>query len=157
MAASLLFDLSCIDLTAVAVAADEVGRLNPQCGDMRQLDHVIWLNPTKTEGLGLKRVRPDEFWVPGHIPGRPLMPGVMMIEAGAQLCSIIYKKRTGNLDFMGFIRCNNVAFRGQIVPGDTLLLLGKEVKQGARRFTSQVQGVVEGKLVFEAEISGMVV
>jgi 3-hydroxyacyl-[acyl-carrier-protein] dehydratase len=157
LAGSLLLDISAIDLTEIAVPREEVAHLNPQCGDMRQLDYVIWLNPDGTEGLGVKHVRDDEFWVPGHIPGRPLMPGVMMIEAGAQLCSIIYKKKTGNLDFIGFVRCNDVVFRGQVVPGDTLYLLGKEVKQGAKRFTSAVQGVVQGKLVFEAEVGGMVV
>ena len=157
VAARLLFDVSQIDLRQIAVSRDEVGKLNPQCGDMRQLDHVVWLNRDRSEALGVKAVRPDEFWVSGHIPGRPLLPGVLMIEAGAQLCSILYKKKTGNLEFIGFIRCDGVAFRGQVVPGDTLYLLGKEVKIAPRRFTSNVQGVVDDRLVFEATIAGMVV
>ena len=157
MAGSLLFDISGIDLSAVAVSRDEVGRLNPQCGHMRQLDHVVWLSPDKAHGLGVKHVRDDEFWVPCHVPGRPLMPGVLMIEAGAQLCSVQYKKKTGNLAFLGFIRVDDVVFRGQVVPGDTLYLLGEEVKLGARRFVSNVQAVANDKLVFEAQITGMAV
>lgn len=153
----LLFDISHIDLSAVAVSADEVGRLNPQCGAMRQLDHVVWLSDDKAHGLGVKHVRHDEFWVSCHIPGRPLMPGVLMIEAGAQMCSVQFKKKTGNLAFLGFIRCDDVVFRGQVVPGDTMYLLGCEVKIGGRRFVSLVQGVVDGKLVFEAQITGMAV
>lgn len=156
MAGKLLFDISHIDLNQVAVSAEEVGRLNPQCGDMRQLDHMIWMNPERTEAFGVKQVKPDEFWVSGHIPGRPLMPGVLMIEAGAQLCSILYKKKTGNTAFLGFTRCEDVAFRGQVVPGDSLYLLSKEVKFGERRFVSSVQGLVHGKLVFEGRITGMV-
>lgn len=157
MAGAPLFDISSLDLAQVAVSREEVGRLNPQCGDMRQLDHVIWLNSDYTEGLGVKHVRPDEFWVTGHIPGRPLLPGVLMIEAGAQLCSIIHKKKTNKLAFLGFVRCDDIAFRGQVVPGDTLYLLGKEDKIGARRFVSKVQGVVNDRLVFEGVITGMVV
>ena len=156
VASSLLFDISQIDLAAVAVDADEVGQLNPQCGDMRHLDHVVWLNHDRTSGLGVKNVRDDEFWVAGHVPGRPLLPGVLMIEAGAQLCSIIHKKRTGSRTFMGFIRCDQVAFRHQVIPGDQLYLLGKEVSANHRKFVSKVQGVVKSKLVFEAEITGMV-
>jgi 3-hydroxyacyl-[acyl-carrier-protein] dehydratase len=155
VAGRFLFDLSHIDLTQVAVSYDQVGRLNPQCGDMRQLDHVIWSNADNTELLGVKHVRDDEFWVEGHIPGRPLLPGVLMIEAAAQLCSIQYKRKTGNMSFLGFTRCDDVAFRGQVVPGDALYLLGKEVKFGERRFVSDVQGVVDGKLVFEGRITGM--
>ncbi|MCH6550662.1 MAG: beta-hydroxyacyl-ACP dehydratase, partial [Planctomycetes bacterium] len=48
---------------------------------MRQLDYVIWRTQDASQGLGVKHVGDDEFWVPGHIPGRPLMPGVIMLEA----------------------------------------------------------------------------
>src|SRR5688572_23944046 len=96
MASPLMIDLDAIDLTGVAISADEVGRLNPQCGPMRQLDYVAWMSPDATQGVGIKLVKPDEFWVSGHIPGRPLLPGVLMIEAGAQHCSILYRKKTGN-------------------------------------------------------------
>ena len=157
MPSPLLFDISGIDLNRIEVSAAEVGQLNPQCGDMRHLDHVIWANADSSQLLGVKFVRPDEFWVPGHVPGRPLLPGVIMIEAGAQLCSIQYKRKTGNSGFIGFTRCDNVVFRGQVVPGDTLYLLSKEIETGARRMISDVQGVVNGKMVFEARITGMVI
>jgi 3-hydroxyacyl-[acyl-carrier-protein] dehydratase len=156
LAGQLLFDISGIDLKQVAVSAEEVGQLNPHTGDMRQLDHIIWIKPGGTEGLGVKHVRSDEFWVTGHIPGRPLLPGVLMIEASAQLCSILYKKKTGNMAFLGFTRCDDVVFRGQVAPGDTLLLLGKEVSYGPRRSISTVQAVANDRLVFEGQITGMV-
>lgn len=156
MAAELFFDLSKIDYTGEVLSYEEVGRLNPQCGDMRQLDRVIWLDDDKMQGLGVKQVRHDEFWVPGHIPGRPLMPGVMMIEAAAQLCSVMRAVRYGDGKFLGFARCDDVAFRGQVLPGDTLYLLGREISNKGRRHISLAQGVVDGKLVFEASITGLV-
>jgi 3-hydroxyacyl-[acyl-carrier-protein] dehydratase len=157
VAGELLFDLSAIDLTQVTVSAEEVGRLNPQTGDMRHLDYVIWCNDERTQTLGVKHVRDDEFWVPGHIPGRPLLPGVLMIEAAAQLSSVLYKFKTQEDRFLGFTRCNDVTFRGQVVPGDTLYLLAEEVSFRARRFISRAQAVVDEKLVFEAVITGMVI
>ena len=152
-----LFDISGIDRSGVAVSADQVAQINPQRGDMRQLDHVIWTSDTLSEALGVKKIRDDEFWVPYHIPGRPLMPGVLMIEAGAQLCSVQFKCRTKEPRFLGFSRCDDVSFRGQVVPGDTLYLLAKEVDFRARRFIAICQGMVDDKIVFEAKITGMVI
>jgi 3-hydroxyacyl-[acyl-carrier-protein] dehydratase len=83
------------------------------------------------------------------------MPGVLMIEAAAQLCSVQYKCRTGETRFLGFSRCDDVSFRGQVVPGDTLYLLGKEVDFRARRFIAACQGMVDDKIVFEATVTGM--
>lgn len=151
-----LFDITGLDLTAIAVSADEVSRINPHRGHMRHLDHVIWMSEDHGRALGLKHVRDDEFWVPGHIPGRPLLPGVLMIEAGAQLCSVQYKLRTGEQRFMGFLHCDDVSFRGKVVPGDTLYLLGSEVEFRPRRLIAACQGVVNDKIVFEATITGMV-
>jgi len=155
VASRLLFDISQVDLNAVAVSSEVVARLNPQAGDMRHLDHVVWFNEDRSEALGIKRVQPDEFWVAGHIPGRPLLPGVMMIEACAQLCSVQFKIKLSMDAFLGFVRCDEVVFRGQVVPGDTFLMLSKQISTTRRRFESAVQAIVDDKLVFEAKITGM--
>jgi len=130
--------------------------MNPQSGPMRQLDEVIWIRDDHAEAVGIKHVRDDEFWVPHHIPGRPLMPGVLMIEAGAQLASVMFHMRGGN-KFFGFTRCNDIIFRSQVVPGDDLLLLGKQVKYNHRRMICDVQGWVGDVIAFEAQVTGMVV
>lgn len=158
MAAQPLFDITKIDLNQVDVSAQEVGQINPQAGAMRHLDHVIWLADDFKYSLGVKHVRHDEFWVPVHIPGRPLLPGVLMIEAAAQLCSIVHRSRpeTDKSQFVGFTRCDGVAFRGQVVPGDTLYLLVEEISHKPKRFISAAQGIVNGSVIFEAKITGMV-
>ncbi|MGI9013848.1 MAG: 3-hydroxyacyl-ACP dehydratase FabZ family protein [Phycisphaerales bacterium] len=157
MSASALFDISTIDCCAVAVAADEVGRLNPQSGDMRMLDHVIWHSPDFKQLLGVRQARENEFWVPGHIPGRPLLPGVLMIEASAQLASIAFRLRTNEARFLAFTRVDDLTFRAQVVPGDTLYLLCQEIRFQPRRFQSRVQGLVDDHVAFEGTITGMVV
>lgn len=156
MASELLIDLAAIDLSMVMADAEAVGRVNPQCGPMRQLDHVIWHDEALTCGVGVKRIGPDEFWVPYHVPGRPLMPGVLMIEACAQLGSYLYRTKIPNLPFVGFTRCTDTVFRGQVVPGDDFLILCREIECGKRRFISRFQGVVGPKLVMETTITGMV-
>ncbi len=80
-----------------------------------------------------------------------------MIEAAAQLCCLLLQIRpdSDRSRFQGFIRCTDVACRGKVVPGDRLYLLAKEVSSRHRRFVSLTQGMVDGKLVFEATITGM--
>ena len=123
---------------------------------MRQLDRVVWWEEGRTAAIGIKEIRDDEFWVTGHIPGRPLYPGVLQIEAGAQLSSFILAERFKDAPFVGFTRVTDCSFRGQVIPGDTLVLCTKEVKVNRRRFITDTQGIVSGKIVFEAQITGMV-
>ncbi len=155
LATEPFIDLSTIDLTRIAVDADEVGRLNPQAGEMRFLDHIIWMDEGCSICVGVHEVRDDEFWVEGHIPGRPLMPGVILIEAAAQASSVLFKKRCGVSQFIGFTRCDDAVFRGQVVPGDTLYLVAKERSFTRRRFITLAQGIVDDKVVFEVQITGM--
>jgi 3-hydroxyacyl-[acyl-carrier-protein] dehydratase len=113
------------------------------------------MNPEKSAVLGYKDVRDDEFWVPGHIPGRPLLPGVIMIEAAAQLAAYVMRQRFPHVGFVGFTGCDAVKFRGQVPPGKRFYLLGKEYQFKPRRFICAAQGVVDDTLVFEAQITGM--
>ncbi|MCH2144595.1 MAG: hypothetical protein MK082_05545 [Phycisphaerales bacterium] len=151
----LLIDISDIDMNRVMADTAEVERVNPQQGDMRQLDYVVWWNDEKTSAIGVKEIRSDEFWVPGHIPGRPLYPGVLQIEAAAQLSSFLHRIRWQDEAFLGFTRVKDWSFRGQIVPGDTLVMITKEVKSNHRRFVSELQGFVNQKMVFDGTITGM--
>lgn len=157
MPAEPIFDLSAIDLNARLMSREDIARWNPHRGLMALLDAVVWLNEDLSQGVALKHIRHDEFWVPGHIPGTPIMPGVLMIEAAAQLASLMFYKRTGIDLFAGFTRIEEVAFRGKVVPGDTLYLLCREVKFSLKRFVTDIQGLVDGRLVFEGCITGMTI
>ena len=160
MPPTLLINLDDIDLNHVQLDVAEIERINPQRGDMRHLDGVSWAQSDHPvyglSAVGFKDCRDDEFWVPGHIPGRPLLPGVIMIETAAQLASLMIKEFRQDKGFLGFVGCNNVKFRGQVTPGQRLYIVGLETKYRAgRRFICATQGICDGELVFEAEITGM--
>jgi 3-hydroxyacyl-[acyl-carrier-protein] dehydratase len=155
MAPSLLVDLAKIDLGRVILPIEEIRQYNPHRFEMEMLSGVLHLAPEAGEIVAYKEVRPDEFWVRGHIPGRPLLPGVLMIEAAAQMSSLYYKYVLKDPRFLGFGAVDGVKFRGQVVPGDRLLLLGKAVEIRSRRAVFDTQGVVGDRLVFEAKITGM--
>lgn len=148
-------DLKTIDLDRFMLSREQIEQYLPHRDVMLQLDGVVWHADDFTHAVAVKHVRPDEFWTKGHIPGRPILPGVLMVEAGAQLASIMYYVRVKTDKFAGFTRIENTAFRGMVVPGDTLYLVSREVKFSPRRFVADLQGVVDDKIVFESRITGM--
>ncbi len=154
MASDLFIDLSTIDPDHRVADVAQIESVNPQRGHMRHLDGIVYVNDDYSLVVGFKDVHADEFWVEGHIPGRPLLPGVLMIEAAAQLAAWTLKQRVEGLEFVGFLGCDEVKFRSQVVPGQRLYLIGKEVKFNRRRLICRVQGVVDDTLVFEATVTG---
>ena len=160
MPPALLFDLSKIDLNGKPVYDREaIEKVNPQRFEMQQLDGILWYDKEKSQILGYKDVTEDEFWIRGHIPERPLMPGVIMIEAAAQLSSFFLKEIFEEPGFIGFAGIGEAKFRSMVEPGQRLYLLGQIIKYKKRERRTQVetrvQGVVNGKMAFEAVVAGM--
>ena len=154
MPVTQLFDLDGLDLNQVQFDVEDIERINPHRGDMRLLDGIVWLNDDITRGVAFHDATEDAFWVPGHIPGRPLMPGVLMIEAAAQLASFVWLKKLQK-QFMAFTRLDECVFRNTVVPGDRLYVLAEQVECRPRRSICRCQGLVNGKPAFEAKITGM--
>ncbi|HUW20955.1 MAG TPA: hypothetical protein VMW16_16770 [Sedimentisphaerales bacterium] len=152
----LLFDLSKIDLTGKPIFDKEaIGRVNPQRFEMQQLDGVLWYDKEKFLILGYKDVTEHEFWVRGHIPDRPLMPGVVMIEAAAQLSSFFVKQIYELPGFIGFASIDSARFRATVEPGQRMYLLGHITQFKSRKYTCSAQGIVGETMVFDAVISGL--
>ena len=152
----LLFDLSQIDLRGESIFDEEtIGKMNPQRFEMQQLDGILWYDKEKFLILGYKDVTEDEFWVRGHIPGRPLMPAVIMVEAAAQLSSFFVKQIYELEGFIGFAGIDSTKFRSVVEPGQRLYLLAHITKFKRRKYTCSAQGVVDGTMVFETVVSGL--
>lgn len=151
----VLLDLSTIDLTACRFTKEFIGTMNPHRHAMALLDKVVWSLDDFTLGVAKWSVRPDEFWVPGHFPGKPMLPGVLQLEAGAQLAVFLYNIRQPRPVLCAFTRVDNCSFRGQVAPGDDLYIVCREIKRNSRRFISAAQGIVNGKIAFEAQIEGI--
>jgi len=156
MPPAFLFDLSKIDLNAEDVFNKEiVCSVNLQRYEMQHLDGILWYDKDKKLVLGYKDVTENEFWVRGHIPGRPLMPGVIMIESAAQLLSFFVRKVYGVEGFIGFAGIEYAKFRSTVEPGQRLHLLGHLTQFKSRKFSAVIQGVVGKTMVFETGVSGM--
>jgi 3-hydroxyacyl-[acyl-carrier-protein] dehydratase len=150
------FNPADLDLDRVVADQEAIRRVNPQRFAMEQLTAIVRIDPEQKLIAGYKDVRPDEFWVEGHMPDYPLMPGVLMCEAAAQLCSY-YMSQIWLLegDFIGFGGMENVRFRSPVRPGDRLVLIGKALKLNRRQTVFNVQGFVGSVMVFHADILGV--
>ena len=154
MPPAYLFDISGIDLDHVLHDQEAVRRSNPQRGDMEHLNAIVYCDGGSGRIIGYKDVRADEFWVAGHIPGRPLLPGVIMIEAAAQLASFYTRVVQGWPGFIGFGSVEECKFRLPVSPGCRLYLIGQKQWERHRRLCCKVQGVVNSQIVFECCIVG---
>lgn len=150
------FDVASIDPAQVVADKEAIRRLLPQRFEMEQLDAIVLLDDQARIIIGYKEVRHDEFWVRGHMPGYPLMPGVLMCEAAAQLVSyFIMALKLTDGDFLGFGGMENVRFRAPVRPGCRLMLVGKEIRYHRRQTIFNVQGFVGEAMAFEGDIIGV--
>jgi 3-hydroxyacyl-[acyl-carrier-protein] dehydratase len=117
------------------------------------VDRVLEIDPGK-KIVGLKNVTMNEPFFPGHFPGHPVMPGVLIVEAMAQVAAIlVYSSSEDNKDKITyFVGIDNTKFRKPVVPGDQLRLELEVI--GCRRgiYTFSGKAYVEGKLVTESEL-----
>ena len=153
---SLLVDLDKIDFNHVVADIEEIRKWNPQRSEMEQLTAIVYLDPTVYKCVGYKDVTENEFWVRGHMPGYPLLPGVLMCEAAAQLCSyFIVANKLSDGDFIGFAGLENVRFRGTVHVGDRLVLVAKGIKIHRRQTVFNVQAFVGTSMVFHGDVIGV--
>lgn len=116
------------------------------------VDRIVKLEYGK-HATGIKNVTINDYFFKGHFPGRPVMPGVIMVEAMAQVGGVMMlalEENRGKLAF--FMTINNIKFRKVVVPGDQLVLDVEAGKMKSR--TGQVHGkaMVDGKVVAEADL-----
>ena len=134
-----------------------IRKLNRQRFEFEQLTAITLLDEPGKRIAGYRDHGPDSFWIRGHMPGIPLLPGVLMVESAAQLCSA-YVAHFGILKpnhFLAFGGIDKATFRGSVAPGARLWLAASTERHNPQRMVFQSQGFVDGKMVFAATILGL--
>ncbi len=151
----LLFNVSPSDLESTVFTRQQIYEDLPQRFEFQLLDGVSMLDVGTKRLVAFADLRPDAWWVRGHLPDRPLLPGVLMLEMAGQTSAVAARHVYDHTDFLGFGGVDDCKFRESVVPPARLYILctGKEYRR--RRIISKTQGIVDGKLIFEATITGL--
>jgi 3-hydroxyacyl-[acyl-carrier-protein] dehydratase len=123
------------------------------------IDRIIDMD-ADLSGTGIKNVTMNEPFFVGHFPGRPVMPGVLIIEAMAQTAGALVVNHKGaevEGSLVYFMTIDGARFRKPVVPGDTLSLSVRRTQQRSRVWRYEGKARVGDTLVAEAEISAMLI
>jgi 3-hydroxyacyl-[acyl-carrier-protein] dehydratase len=135
----------------------EIMTILPHAYPFLLVDRIIEIEPGKRI-VGIKNVTYNEPFFPGHFPGRPIMPGVLIVEAMAQTSGVLVfnslpeEERNRLVYFLGM---DNVKFRKPVIPGDQLRLESEITKHRQSIWGFKGKALVDGKLVAEAEFMAM--
>lgn len=134
-----------------------IQRTLPHRYPMLLVDRVVEMDGDR-RAIGVKNVTMNEQFFQGHYPGTPIMPGVLIIEAMAQLGGLLLSQRlehTGKIAVL--LSLDKVKLRKPVVPGDQLVLEAENVRASPRLGHIRCKAVVDDKIAAEAEIKFMLV
>lgn len=132
-------------------------RLMPHRYPMLLVDRVIEMDGDR-RALGIKNVTMNEPFFQGHYPGTPVMPGVLVVEALAQLSGLLLSRKlehTGKIPLL--LSLDKVKLRRPVVPGDQLILESENIRVKARTGHVKCRAYVGDQIAAEAEIKFMLV
>lgn len=138
--------------TAGALDVNEVMRTLPHRYPFLMVDRIIEFQG-EIKATGVKAVTINEPYFQGHFPGHPVMPGVLQLEAMAQVASIVMMRKTENSGKIGyFMSADAVKFRKPVLPGDTLFIECEMTSVKKRLGKASCRCLVNGEVVSEAEL-----
>lgn len=152
----LILDPTSIDYDHIVADLEQIRQTNPQRHEMEQLTAIVY-DDVETGTCAGYLDTTDAFWIRGHMPGMPLMPGVLMCEMAAQV-STWYVAHHNLMPGkkLGFGGMDEVKFRGIVRPGDRLLVILQQVRfSPGRMIVCRFQGFVGSSLVVQGQIRGV--
>jgi 3-hydroxyacyl-[acyl-carrier-protein] dehydratase len=120
------------------------------------VDRILEIEPEK-KAVGIKNVTINEPFFEGHFPGNPIMPGVLIVEAMAQVAGLLAFASGVQGDTVYFMSIEKAKFRKPVVPGDQLRLEITRTQQRGNVWKFTGVATVDGKLVAEADFTAMIV
>lgn len=140
-------------MTSPILTAEQIHQLLPHRYPFALVDRIIEYVPQE-KAVGLKNVTFNEPYFPGHIPGNPLMPGVLQIEAMAQVGgTILMQIPELKGKFFAFAGIDKVRFRRPVVPGDQLIMTVELLALKRNRIAKMKgKGEVDGQVAVEGEM-----
>ncbi len=133
----------------------EISAILPHRYPFLLVDRILEIDPGK-KIVGLKNVSVNEPFFQGHFPGRPIMPGVLIIESMAQVGGVLYKHAKGSEDkLVILLGIDKAKFRRPVCPGDQLRIEVSVLQERPPFCRLKGAAYVDGKLVAEAEMKAM--
>ena len=139
------------------IEINEIMKILPHAYPFLLVDRIVEIEPGKRIA-GIKNVTYNEPFFPGHFPGRPIMPGVLIVEAMAQTAGVLASKSMPEEEqgrSVYFLGIDNVRFRKPVTPGDQLRLELEITKHRQAIWGFKGKALVDGKVVAEAELLAM--
>lgn len=136
----------------------EIMEILPHRNPFLLVDKIIDFDEQEKRAVGIKNVTMNEPFFQGHFPGRPIMPGVLIVEAMAQVGAVIILKLP---EFAGklavFTGIESMKFRRQVIPGDTLRMEAALTRMRGTMGKAEVSAYVGDSLAAKGEISFAIV
>ncbi|MCA8952009.1 MAG: hypothetical protein KDE27_21040 [Planctomycetes bacterium] len=153
-----IIDLGSLDLDRNVVPEDELRTALPHRHQFQLLDGICYHDPEAGIAVGYKDWPAEPWWAAGHVPGRPIMPGVLMIEGAAQVASFLIKKTNewASDRFIGLAGLNEVRFRGTVSPPARVYFVSGKVRLSGQRLARMpAQVFCDGEMKMETELLGV--